>query len=160
MNHGPYRGPVRMDAVTAKLGTAPDGLILTTESHVGAWWICGCQLRGTGPFTVICGCDEHELLWSSFAEAPLLQGYAGGRYVFGTVYDDESTGERFPHYDADDVVVIADGPHAGRLGTVTEIRANPDVGRTYLVYFRDARGNLRTLEFTPGSLRRKDDSAK
>lgn len=152
MNHGPYRGPVRMDAVVATLGASPDGLILTTESHVGAWWLCGCQLRGTGPFTVICGCDAHERLWSSWPEAPLLQGYAGGRYVFGTVYDDDANGER-PQYDAGDVVRIADGPHGGRLGTVTEVRANPDVGPTYLVHFRDARENLRTLEFTPGSLR-------
>lgn len=159
MNHGPYRGPVRMESVAAALGSPPEGLILTAESHVGAWWLCGCQLRGTGPFTVICGCDEHERLWQSSPEAPLLQGYAGGRYVFGTVYDEGASGDRFPHYDTGEIVRIADGPHGGRLGTVTEIRANPDVGRTYVVHFRDARDNLRTLEFTPGSLRPRSDAS-
>lgn len=151
MNHGPYRGPVQVDAVAARLGGAPDGLILTTEAHVGAWWMCGCQLRGTGPFTVICGCDEHERLWSSLAESPLLQGYAGGRYVFGTL--DGSDEPESPRYDVGDVVAISGGPHGGLLGTITEVRTNPDVGSTYVVHFRDARGNLRNLEFAAGSLR-------
>ncbi len=63
----PYRGPILSIRVDQTLGRRPDGRLMRDGKRGGYWWSCGCEVRGSEPFAVVRGCEQHA---SVYAEVP------------------------------------------------------------------------------------------
>jgi hypothetical protein len=78
-----YRGPIRSIDVDTFLGSRPTGRIIANGRRVGYWWRCGCEVRGSEPFAVLRGCNQHEPAYAHVALRDVPEGFTGGERVEG-----------------------------------------------------------------------------